>query len=175
MDISSAPPTTGQISLGYNAREDRLVLWLGSGETATTLLITRKLCGLLIKGFAGVLARSSPVAAQVPAALRDDVVMMEHQGAMASARVGPAQADKLPPLTPDAAPMLIETVNITVTPADFHVRFRPSPEGEGPQIALSRSDMHMVVELLKRQSDLAEWNLPIEDGWLSGSGQVTVN
>lgn len=33
----------------------------------------------------------------------------------------------------------------------------------------------MVVELLKRQSDLADWNLPIEDGWLSGSGQVTVN
>jgi hypothetical protein len=176
MDTAQASPTAGQISLGYSTREDRLVLWLGTGDGAKTLLVTRRLCALLINGLAGVLARSSAVAAHAPAALRDDVVLMEHQGAMAAAVVGPADAEQLPSLSSGAsAAMLVETVNINVTPAAFRLVFRPSPQGDGPEITLSRSDLHMVLEMLKRQSELAQWNLPLEPGWLSASGQVTVN
>lgn len=176
METTQAAPSAGQISLGYSSREDRMVMWLGTGEEAKTLFVTRRLCALLINGLAGVLVRSSPVAAQAPASLRDDVVLMEHQGAMAAASVGPADADKLPSLASGAAaPMLVETVNITVTPADFRLVFRPSPQGDGPQIALSRADLHRVLEMLKRQSELAEWSLPPAPNWLSASGQVTIN
>lgn len=177
MDQPQAEPAIGQVSLGYSAKEDRLVLWLGSGEGARSLFLTRRLCALLINGLAGLLARSSSVAAQAPADMRNDIVLMEHQGAMAAASVRPASPESLPPVSATAsAPMLVETVNITTTPDNFRLVFRPSPEGAGPEVALSRSDLHLVLEMLKRQTDLAEWNLPIAPGWLTtASGQVTVN
>lgn len=175
-DTTQPAPSGGQVSLGYSAREDRLVLWLGTGEGANMLFVTRRLCALLINGLVGVLARSSPTAAHAPAELRNDVVLMEHQGAMAASSVMPADADTLPPISSDAPPpMLVETVNITTTPSAFRLVFRPSPQGDGPAITLSRSDLHMVLEMLKRQSELAQWSLPVDTGWLAASGQVTVN
>lgn len=177
MDETRAEPLIGQVSLGYSAKEDRLVLWLGSGEAASALFLTRRLCALLINGLAGILARSSSVAAQAPAEMRNDIVLMEHQGAMAAASMRPANPDNLPPVSAaSSVPMLVETVNITTSTSSFRLTFRPSPEELGPVVDLSRSDLHLVLEMLKRQSDLAEWNLPLDPGWLTtASGQVTVN
>lgn len=177
MESTRAEPAVGQVSLGYSSKEDRLVLWLGNGETAQVLHITRRLCALLINGLAGILAKSSAVAAQAPAELRNDIVLMEHQGAMAASTVRSATPQTLPPVAkPAAVPMLVETVNITTAPSNFRLRFRPSPDGNGPEVTLSRADLHLVLEMLKRQSDLAEWNLSLEPGWLTTSaGQVTVN
>lgn len=177
MDETRIGPAIGQVSLGYSSKEDRLVMWLGSGEGAQALFVTRRLCALLINGLAGILARSSPVAAQAPVAMRNDIVLMEHQGAMAAAAIQPASSESLPPVSPIAsAPMLVETVNITTTPNSFRLTFRPSPDAAGPTLELSRSDLHLVLELLKRQSELAEWSLPLDPGWLTtAAGQVTVN
>ena len=177
MEEPPAPPAIGQVSLGYSSKEDRLVLWLGRGDGAAALFLTRRLCALLINGLAGILERSSSVAAQAPAAMRDDIVLMEHQGAMAAASVRPASPDSLPPVTAAGpAPMLVETVNITTTPGAFRLVFRPSPDGAGPELALSRADLHLVLDMLKRQTELAEWNLPLAPGWLTtAAGQVTIN
>ncbi|WP_164550267.1 hypothetical protein, partial [Devosia equisanguinis] len=86
-------PVSG-LTIAYSAVEDRLVVWLrGQEQQLVPLLFTRRLSALLINGLAGILARSSPAAAQAPAALRDDVILMEHQGAMAQSAAP----------TPDAA------------------------------------------------------------------------
>lgn len=165
------PPT--QISVGYSQVEDRLVLWIGSGEGAPTLHLTRRLTGMLINGLAGILARSSATAAQAPADMRDDVVMMEHQGAMTTSGPVPADPASLPPPAP---PILVQTVNITTHTTSFSLIFRSGQEVEVATVRLSRTELHRVIELLRRQSDVAGWALPVDAAWLApGAAQVTVN
>jgi len=165
------PPT--HISLGYSQSEDRLVLWIGSGEGAPTLHLTRRLTGMLLNGLAGILARSSAMAAQAPADLRDEVVMMEHQGATTAAGPVPADPASLPPPAP---PILVQTVNITTHTTSFSLVLRTGEDTEVASLRLSRAELHRVIELLRRQSDVAGWALPVDAGWLAPvSGQVTVN
>jgi len=164
-------PVSG-LTIAYSAVEDRLVLWLRGQDQVVPLLFTRRLSALLINGLAGILARSSPAAAQAPAALRDDVILMEHQGAMAQSAAPTPDLAPPAPTEATAAPMLVETVNITTNPMDFQLIFRP-PGGGGLAIKLSRADLHRVLELLRRYTQEADWALPTQPGWLTT--QVTVN
>ncbi|SFV26767.1 hypothetical protein SAMN05216456_0105 [Devosia crocina] len=164
-------PSTTQLTLGYSQAEDRLVLWLGEGTEA--LHLTRRLTGLLINGLAGVLARSSATAAQAPADLRNDVVGMERQGAIAAAAVSPAAPTALPPPGPAH---LIEAVDIATLPTTFRLAFRTPAALTVGVLVLSRAEMHQVVDLLRRQSELAQWALPVTAPWLNDThGALVVN
>jgi len=163
--------------------EDRLLATLSgaSGEQAV-LLFTRRLVTLLVNSLAGILEKSSPVATRAPEEMRDDIVLMEHQGALAHNASAPDAADAPPPAGPAPASAgtsiparLIRTVNITTNPTNFVLRFQPQP-GEGAELVMNRVELHRLVELLKRFSEQAGWNLQIDAAWLeTGSAQLTLN
>ena len=161
---AAAQPT--QLSLAFSPTEDRLLLWLGSGEAAVRLHLTRRLVARLLDALAGVLAKSSLPASQAPAAMRDDLVLFEHQGVLATPAAPPADPEATLPLS--GALHLVETVNIVTHPSSFEMRF-VTLEGKDFPISLGRQDMHRVLELLYRQTLAAEWAIAVDADWLKAN------
>jgi hypothetical protein len=178
---SSAVPEKYQLSFGYSQAEDRLVMLMQSGGELSSLLFTRRLTALLINGLADILVGSSAMASRAPEAMREDIVLMEHQSVMQQAQAAaPAPAPGPAPQPPgqpreSAAPMLVQTINIATHPNHFVLEFRPG-EGASVTAALNRADLHRVLEVLKRRADEANWNLPVGAAWLSATpAAVTLN
>lgn len=181
MTATKSVPEKYQLSFGYSQGEDRLVMLMNSGGRVSSLLFTRRLTALLINGLADVLVRSSAMASRAPEALREDIVLMEHQTVMQQTNAaapapapGPApQPQGEPPEM--APPMLVQTINIATHPNHFVLEFRPD-WGTPVNAALSRADLHRVLEVLKRRADEANWNLPVGAAWLSAApAAVTLN
>jgi hypothetical protein len=136
----------------------------------------------LINGLAVILERSNVAASTAPDELRSDIVLMEHQGALAgvpaAAQGGEASSQATPGssgATVQINPRLVTSVDIKTNPTDFHMVLKAAG-GVPVAVVLNRLDLHRLVELLKRQADMAGWNLQIEADWLGDDhSQLTLN
>ncbi|WIJ24034.1 hypothetical protein [Devosia sp. RR2S18] len=181
MPQSSSAFTATQLKILFHEPEDRLiVLALDAGGGQQALLLTRRLTARLINGIASIIERSNTAASKAPDAMRSDIVLMEHQGAIAgvgqgNTGVSKPETDASAGETIQVTPRLVTTVNIKVTPKDFHMVVQGGG-GAPVAVVLNRLDLHRLVELLKRQAEAAGWNLQIEADWLGDDhGQLTLN
>lgn len=169
------------LRLLFLEREDRLLLLAMDQKGAQEgLVLTRRLTARLINGLAKLLENSNVAASTAPEELKDDIVLMEHQGALASTQAVPVSGDTTPQVQQRGATLrvpqrLVETVNIKTNPRDFHIVLQA--ESSVPvATVLNRLDLHRFVELLKRQAVDAGWNLPIDAAWLGEDHpQITLN
>ena len=186
---ASLPIRAATLTVAYGETEDRLTLVAAdAGGRGVHAALTRRLTERVVNGLAGLLERSSAVAVQAPAEMRDDIILMEHQGALYGRGVdkgadtgaggnpaapdgdaaGAAPAD-LPP------PLLLTAVDVTVTPATFEIRMRA---GATPLIALSvdRLGAHRIVETLGQRAEAAGWHIALDAAWLDpGHTEIVLN
>lgn len=181
-DASRASKQAGSYSLSftYDPRADRILLAVtlasGDEQRRRLLLMTRRLTGRLVDGLAQLLEKTSPVAAQAPADVRDDIILFEHQDAVGSGAdeqpgAGQGAARPLPPGSTSnagAAAVLLDTVDVTVKPTRFDLTFKAGQDALS--ISVSRAELHRLVEVLSRQAAHAAWNLAPETAWLSRLG-----
>jgi hypothetical protein len=155
-----------QLTIGFSETEDRLVVLASDGPAkGVALALTRRLTGRLINGLATMLERSSPVATTAPAEVRDDIILMEHQGALTGTGEGARGTGASASVQIKAVPRLVTKITITSTPADFRMAlFGPDIDSVG--LTLSRTDLHRVVEALKRKAEAADWHIQIDASWL---------
>lgn len=183
------PLAVTSISFLYVEKEDRLALIVSSAAgDQLALLMTRRLAIRVINGLAGLLERTSAKAQEAPAEVRGDVVMFEHQGAVATAdhetletpgvNEGQGKSRQAPQATDDqqqVATVLFDSIDVTTHPDRFTLGFRA-----GQQLLagmdVSRSDLHRIVAVLCRKVEDAQWQIPIETTWLDiSTGSLTLN
>jgi hypothetical protein len=169
MNTADSPTS---LSLAFSQPEDRLLV-LVNGPTGQqdALFLTRRLTALLINGAAGLLARSSAMASKATEEVRNEVLLMEHQGALpedaspnrkpdASSHVGDTVNESL-----KLSPQLVNNINIKTNPKSFQIIMK-TKKASSVSIILNRRDLHRVLELLKKISENAGWNLQIDATWL---------
>jgi hypothetical protein len=163
------------IGLGYNGREDRLVLFLMSKAEERQVLLTRRICLGLIGALGRLLEQSAGGGQDLPDEVREAVVFIEHQRSIFDppAEGQPSSPTSRHKLDPDA--MLATTINIKSSPTEFKLLFMAGQD----QIVLfkfGRRDLHRFVGTLKAQAEKASWDSPLAEGWLGLlSDDVTVN
>lgn len=158
-----------QLSIGYSALEDRLVvLTVGKAGEQTILLLTRRLTGALLNGLGMALRRFKTGTAVIPEEFRDGVVLMEHQEAVAAGT--PPQTSKAGPESGggirSAAAVLVTEIKLTTHPSHFTAVFHHA-ETALASLLLSRQDAHRLLDTLKRHAEQAGWSLIITETWLS--------
>lgn len=186
--VPADPATKAQrLQFAYHPGEDRLVLTVDlAGGAAQPLLVTRRLAGRLLNGIAALLARSSAAASRAAPELRDDVILLEHQSAVAAPRPdasGKPAADPAPdrgnaPPPQDAprrAPLLLENMEFTIEKARFVVRMNAG----GKKVAwlhASRGELHRVLDVMTRLVERADWRIEVKAEWLSADAEhATIN
>jgi len=173
-----------RLTLLFLEREDRLLLLAANRDGAQEgMVLTRRLTARLINGLATLLKRSNVVASTAPEELKDDIVLMEHQGAIAAGEPGTGRGSAKPQGQSGAEAAtnlrvpqrLVETINIQTNPDNFHIVLEAAG-GFSIATTVNRIDLHRIVELLKRQADTAGWNLQIDAVWLGDDhSQITLN
>lgn len=178
----TTPESSTGLSLAFSQPEDRLLLLVNNSTgSQNALFLTRRLTALLINGAAGLLARSSALASKATDEVRNEILLMEHQGALPEVAY--------PNRKPDApghvggtgnkslrlSPELVDTINIKTNPKNFHIIMK-TKKASSVSIILSRRDLHRVLDLLKKQSEKVGWNLQIDATWLdSDKTKLTLN
>jgi hypothetical protein len=160
------PVKVNNLALGYNELEDRLILFASnSDQEALPLLLTRKKAGQLVDGLAQVLERSNALAVRSTAETRTEIVLMERQMALgAPAALGGAGQETR--LAIKSANRLIARIDVTVEPNEFLVEFF-DPSEVVAKLVISRFDLHRLIEIIRRQTDLAGWSLDFGTPWLN--------
>lgn len=161
------------LTFSFDDAGDRILLHctLSNGIMAT-LQLTRRLTGPLLEKLAGLLLKTSDMAASLPAKLQEEIIMMEHARALAhiAALAEPSgsgsafESGEKPP------------VQRLLTRIDF----QPQPErctlmffcdgGEHPftAITFNRAQLHWFVDTLDRFSLRADWEIrPYQRDWLA--------
>lgn len=154
------------VTFQYDPREDRLFLLLGPAEPPRVVSMTRRMTHRLAATLAGALERVNRPAQRAPADLRDEVVRMTHQGAVAQA----VRSES--PWTVDAAARTGVAAAL-VTRVDVHVRGDGftlelfSEEGGLASISSSAAEMHQILQVLLSFAEQADWNLGVAVPWLT--------
>jgi hypothetical protein len=183
-------PIVTRLDIGFSDMEDRLLLSLNTaGHGVRNVLITRRMMRVLLENYANVLKRTSETASHAPVEARDEVLRMEHVGALAS--MADAAPDAAQP-TPDgqdggapgavAPPHMWLAVEIKMQMAAsviliaFFGQCRNGPDGDSSvnepiaAMTLNRPDAHRVLDLLVRKSKEAGWGLDHYAAWLAKAG-----
>lgn len=179
----STPAPRPSLACGYSPQEDRLVLTVSDKEASRSIHFTRRLTSKLVNALAHILERSNEVVGKVPAALRDDVILLEHIQALGRA----SKAQK--PVAPQTdaaraaagAPARTRSAHLAVK-----VTIAPSPPGfhlilfgrSGPllQARMNREELHRFLELFRGHAETASWNLIMESAWLqSEQSDIVIN
>jgi hypothetical protein len=160
--------TAVAVSLTYSPLEDRLVGIFGEGERGVTVLLTRRLVRQTITRLAQLLERSSPMAERAPAAMRADVVQIEHQSAVAqlATRTGEAAVQALNAAASRAPALLVTQVNLTPSPPGFLLMLGGAG-GHSVTLRLQWRDLHRLLGALRQQARKAEWDLADAVPWLA--------
>lgn len=178
------PGPQSSLACGYSPQDDRLVLTVTGSGLSRSIHLTRRLTSKLIDALAHVLEKSNAIAGQVPAAMRDDVILLEHIQALGGSSATKKQdvATRAPSDQPVATPParnriahLAVKITIAPKPPGFHlVLFGRS--GVLLQARMNRAELHRFLELFKRHAETAGWNLVMESTWLhSEQGDVVIN
>lgn len=148
------------------------------------LLLTRRMTGRLINGLAGILDKSSMAAIHAPAEMRDDVILLEHQGAISDRDTHQQSVDTDPDTdAPHVAQqstqiqtVLIQSIDISVKPTLFEIVLKDGKPQPIVAIDIGRAELHRVLDTLTRKADEADWDIRIEAKWLeSGQTSLTLN
>jgi len=162
--------TATRLTFAFSEIKDRLIIWTSDGDgDPVALALTRRMTERVIDGLACVLQQSSLAARQAPRELRDDVVLIEHHGALADAgqgRSSPSSSSASEASRELAAPpQLVATINVTTMPREFRLEF-VTTGGSTVLIRLNRVGLHRLVDVLRRKAEDADWNLPRRVSWL---------
>ena len=171
------PIKATSLTFTFNESEDRLVVLASNPAGAKIgLLLTRPMTGRLINGLAGILEKSRLTASHAPAEMRDDVVLLEHQGAFSG---GSTQEQAKPAPDADAPqPVQIQTVHIqsiyvSVKPTLFEIVLKDGRFQPIVALDIGRAELHRVLALLTRKAEEAVWDIRIEAKWLE-PGQTSL-
>lgn len=173
------PLAAASLTFSYSEPEDRLLLIAADAAgTRLPVVMTRRLTGRLVNGLASLVERSSPIASTAPAAMRDDIILLEHQDALFRQQEAAAAGQsmlwsKVERELP--ASRLVKAIDVTVTPGAFWLLLRDSA---GPLITLklTRHAVHRLLETIGRQAEAASWNLAIDAAWLEpGQTEIVFN
>lgn len=179
------PIKATSLTFSYSEPEDRLVVLASAPAGAKIgLLLTRRMIGRLINGLAGILEKSSVAASHAPAEMRDDVVLLEHQGAISG---GSTHQEPVKPASAAAAPQAvqqsiqiqtvhIQSIDISVKPTLFEIVLKDGRLQPIVAIDIGRAELHRVLDMLTRKAEEADWDIRIEAGWLEpGQTSLTLN
>ena len=180
------PVKATSLTFKYSEAEDRLIV-LASEPAGTKigLLLTRRMIGRLINGLAGILEKSSLAASHAPAEMRDDVVLLEHQGAISNrgaASQGQPTLGSNPAKSPAQAAqepvqvqsVHIQSIDISVKPTHFELLLKDGKLQPIVAMNIGRPELHRVLDMLTRKAEEADWNIRIEAKWLE-PGQTSVS
>jgi hypothetical protein len=170
----SRPLAATSLAFAYDEPEDRLILLASdAGGHGLTLTFTRLLTGRLINALCVILEKTSLSVSKAPAELRDDVILLEHQGAMSAQ--GPASPRGPQQRAANDHKHLVTNVEITPLAAGFVVIFRDAHEPQVRSI-INRVALHRMVDVIARQAEAANWNIAIESSWLEpGQKHIVLN
>lgn len=174
-------PAVTRLDVGVDMMEDRLVLNLHTAADGLRVaLVTRRLMRLLLEHYAALLRRTSETALRAPVGQRDEVLRMEHVGALAEP---PA------PATPPAAAITTRTgppvwlaveAKLKADGAAILIGFmgqrrtggtgQETPNEPIGAMTLTRSEAHRVLAALGRSAKEAGWGLEHHAPWLTEIG-----
>jgi len=179
-------PIATKLDIGFDCLEDRLVIVARTRDHGYRgLWLTRRLTGGLLQRFAQELHRSSPHAAKAAPGFRDEVLRMEHLGAISKspsgASTGGSTTDKPSGEPPgDTAWFLVPAVHLRWQEQLLVVTFDGLKRGDHHRrreavvaIALDRGQAHQVLSLLSRKAQEAQWNLPRASAWIDNLSDQT--
>ena len=153
------------VSVCYLQQDDRLALDCADGTRRIRLILTRRLTRRLLNACIGLLERSSAVLAKTPAALRSEVIGMEHLSALK--RAAPAPAPPGPALR-DLGSVLVTQIDLQTAADAFSILLQSDGEPVA-RLALSRSILHRTVALIDEWAERAEWDIGSRTGWLTAA------
>lgn len=172
--VTKQPLSVSSLSLFYNEAEDRLV-FLATDEAGTrlALVLTRRLTARLIDGVASILQKSNLAASMMPADIQADLVMLEHQEAVAHRAHGSSKTDGG---SPDARPatgwpmqlpgIFVTSVDIVTMPTHFRIRIR-NGKAVAAHFDCNRSELHRVLDMLVARASQADWGIAVKAEWLA--------
>lgn len=189
-DASTPFPVTRKIDIGVDVVEDRLVLVAHTHPGLRVALLTRRVLRRLLAHMAQVLENTG-AAARSAGEYRDEVLQMEHHGAVTAVQAqepaappagdeAPGAAAIRPLVVPGAASFLTVEVKVKTNPTHLLIGFLGLPRGDsgggGPATAaapvpvcammLDRADVHRVLALLHDKAALAGWDLAPRKEWM---------
>jgi len=169
-DTAAAAPQAASISFGYSVAEDRIIGVCSQGDASVTLLLTRRLVRSLIARLAKYLDQSSPMAGRAPAAMRAEVVEIEHQSAVAQLATasGPAAGRALGEAAARGAALLVARADLTPQPPGF-VLVLSDANGRNVSVRLQWQDLHRVIGALHQQARAAQWDIGEPVPWLAAA------
>ena len=181
------PVKATSLTFKYSEPEDRLIV-LASEPAGTKigLFLTRRMIGRLINGLAGILEKSSLAASHAPAEMRDDVVLLEHQGAIGNKGAPPQQGQPATGMTPARNPaqaarepvqvqsVHIQSIDISVKPRHFELVLKDGKRQPIVTMDIGRPALHRLLDMLTRKAEEADWNIRIAAKWLE-PGQTSVS
>lgn len=168
LDGGPVQAAAASVTFGYNSGEDRIVGVFSQGQTSVTLLLTRRLVRPIIARLAQLLDQSSPVAGRAPAAMRADVVQIEHQSAVAQLAMGtgPAAGRALGEAAARGPALLVARADLTPQPPGFTLVLSDA-SGRSVSVRLQWEDLHRLVAALNQQARIAQWDLGEPVVWLA--------
>lgn len=182
------------LDVGYDPVADRIVVAArgqmarggfepgGGGAESVTLLLTRRIVRRILSGISDIMKRSSMAVSRAPAGQRDEVLVLEHLGALA-ARPGHAGGTAVA-ASPRASAgsvtiretrpvpgRLVVKIDLRITTRHFVIRLY---DGEGPRVEVlaTRADLHRLLDRMMRVAAEAEWALDRDAGWLAARAQL---
>lgn len=148
------------LNLGYDEREDRLVLRVVSeGETDEQVLhLTRRVCAIWRLDLQALVDRSAAVPDSLPRPVRASVSTAHHEAMAAQATI--RRDEPLRRQTP-RAPQLVVAVRCGHRRADdrWIMQFQTA-DGRELTLQMSAETMHGLVKVVQAQLGVARWDLP---------------
>ncbi|HYC02731.1 MAG TPA: hypothetical protein VED40_05525 [Azospirillaceae bacterium] len=170
------PMLARTITFSYDEGEDRVLVNCKAEdpERLETLMLSRRMVRNILRTCAGILAQSSERAGRTPSGYREDVLAMEHLGAVASSS---QHQSSLPPM--QAVPTqevehrhLVLQLDIdSRADGGYMLRFHDRT-GMCVATGVTRVEMHHVLDALVGLSRRGEWGLDAEAGWLASAGEA---
>lgn len=182
-------PVVNRLDMGVDPVEDRVFLMVHTIEHGRRIvLLTRRMTRVVLGHIAKVMERTSEAASRAPSDQRQEVLRMEHMGALSTAApAAPGQdaaSDPAEAMPPEPVPAFLATEVKVRVGGDGSLLLavlgprRPAPEGAAPApdpvcaLPLDRASAHRLLGLLNDKAEAAQWDLSAdpEGAWLRGSG-----
>jgi len=181
-------PSVIALDMGFNAQEDRVIMiarTIAGGRRV--IFVTRRMMAQLLGHSAELMTRPSPAAARAPSAQRNEVLQMEHVGALTTPPASPPPAAASNPeagLPASDQPLesahLVTEIRMQVTESQLMIGFmgqRRNAAGADEQLidtiaaaTMDRAEAHRFLAMLNDRARDAEWGLEGLCPWLSGEG-----
>lgn len=174
-------PVARRLDVTYDAVEDRLVLYADTRSNGRrALMIPRRMLQRFLQRYGQVLRETSDVVARAAVDQQDEVLQMEHIGAIASIEDAPTDAEgRIARERAVTAP----ADTYLATKADLHPRdgaltvafyglYRDPLGADGTQaepvcaLVLNRTQAHLVLAILHKHARRAQWGLDEGAAWL---------